>query len=133
MCRIDGGDFEPVTVLRDNMLRGRADYRCEECRRTIPKGEEHQCQRVICEGSHMTFRTCVHCLVAQTWLIDNCGGYVTAQVVEEIKEHADEYPQLREPLTELAKRARAKWAMPWFGGLMPLSAEPPSIESATKD
>lgn len=124
MCRIDGADRSEV--LQSAMRKARKEHRCSECRRTIQPGEQYQYDVTLYEGSMDTNKTCAHCMVARAWLLENCGGYIYGEVIEEVQEHGEEYRQLRIPLYRVAAAARRKWQR-FGGGLMPIPAPPPNI------
>lgn len=107
MCMID--DCEPCSVYRAKVCKARKEHKCSECGRTINKGEEYHYAFMVQEGYGDSFHTCQHCYVAAKWLIDNCGGFVHQAVLEEIEEHAREYPYLTAELSTLSDGMRGKW------------------------
>lgn len=127
MCRID--DCDSSTVSRQKMVKARKAHRCGECSRIIDPGEVYQYVFMVLEDEPMVWHTCSHCLVASRWLIENCGGWVHEQVLEEIEEHAEEYPARADDLRPIIEGIRAKWAMPDCT-LMPLPLLPAPIEIA---
>jgi hypothetical protein len=89
MCLIDDGD-EPYHVYNESHHTARKDHRCSECGRTIARGETYV--RVKAHGDRWdTWRTCSHCHVAQTWLHQQCRGFLHGCVEEDIHEHFQEY------------------------------------------
>lgn len=125
MCAIDDCD-ERVEVLREKDQVARKEHRCSECRRPITPGEAYHYEFGKLEGEAVTYRTCAHCMVARQWLRANCGGWIYEGVIQEICDHAGEYPALAEPLKLIVSGANARWQS-IGGGLMPLPAMPPAI------
>jgi len=125
MCAIDDCD-ERVNVVQTADRIARKEHRCSECYRQIVKGEKYHYEFGTLEGDAVTYRTCPHCMVAREWLHKNCGGWIYQGVIEEICEHADEYPDLAEPLKLIVSGANARWKS--IGGdLMPIPDMPPAI------
>lgn len=125
MCAIDDCD-ERVEVLQEKDRVGRKDHRCSECYRPILKGETYHYEFGKLEGEPVTFRTCQHCMVAREWLRKNCGGWIYEGVIQEIVDHAVEYPGLSDPLSHIAAGAKQKWIS--IGGtLLPIPEMPPAI------
>lgn len=125
MCAIDDCD-ERVEVLQEKDRVGRKEHRCSECRRTIAPGETYHYEFGKLEGEAVTYRTCAHCMVARQWLRTNCGGWIYESVIQEICDHAVEYPTLAEPLKLIVSGANARWKS-IGGGLMPVPDMPPAI------
>jgi hypothetical protein len=124
MCNID--DAERVFILQESTRKARRAHKCDECRRDIEVGEAYQYEFGKLDSDAVAYRTCRHCLVGRAWLSTNCGGWVYGSVIEEIAEHADQYPALAGPLREIEAKAKSKWRMP-NGDLMPVCALPPPI------
>lgn len=125
MCAID--DAERVETLQDVMRKARKEYRCGECSRAIRTGETYRYVFGKLEGDRVTYRTCQHCLIGREWLTINCGGWLYEGVMEEIEEHAAEYPKIALPLLRIAVGARRKWQRFDGAGLMPFPKLPPAI------
>lgn len=126
MCRIDDCD-ERVEVFQEYDRVGRKEHRCSECRRTIAAGEKYHYEFGKLEGDPVTYRTCSHCMVARQWLRANCGGWIYEGVIQEICDHAVEYPDIAAPLKSIVSGANAKW-LSTGGNLMPVPDMPPAIE-----
>lgn len=45
-------------------------------------------ERCVWEGQASTIKTCRHCQVCRSWLVQECGGWVYEGVYEDICEHA---------------------------------------------
>lgn len=126
MCRIDGAernDFDSSEVRR-----ARVPHACCECRREIAPGETYLRMFSVYDGHADTYKVCGHCRVAYAWLGRNCGGYILEEAIEELREHAEEYPHLAVPLLRIIAGARRRWRRFNNGGLMPLPAAPPDIQ-----
>jgi hypothetical protein len=126
MCRVD--DAERCTQLQLCERKARKEHRCSECYRTIAKGERYRYEVTVYDGFTSTIKTCKHCWVAREWLTENCGGFIYKQVLEEIREHAEEYPRLALPLYRICTAAGRKWQRFDNSGLMSVPKLPPSIE-----
>lgn len=107
MCAIDGAD--PCEISSVTHPKARKIHRCGECGRSIMPGEVYHSCFMVMEGCASTFKVCAHCQTATKWLAQNCGGWLYEGVLEEIVEHAQEYPYLAEPLLKLAEGMRSKW------------------------
>lgn len=127
MCRVD--DCERVEILQNADRKARKRHKCSECYRPILAGETYHYECGICEGSFDTYRTCSHCMVARGWLAENCGGWVYTQVLEEIEEHAEEYPKIAFGLNRIIVGAKRKWQS-FGGGLMAIPKMPPELQQA---
>ncbi len=121
MCMIDGADCCEVWKER-TIKRGRKSWKCKECGRLIPVGEEHSYVFSIYEGQADSYRRCRHCMVACTWLSDECGGYVVGAVADDIREHAEEYRSLG--LWRLVVGQQRRWQRFDKDGLMAVPAMP---------
>src|SRR5665213_2830283 len=108
MCRIDDCD-ERWEWWDTSFRKARKPYKCEECHGPIVVGETYEYTVAKYDGHLDVYRTCAHCQVAKAWLYANCGGALVSEVIEEIKEHAEEYPRLALPLLRIVAGARRKW------------------------
>lgn len=111
MCMVDEGDG--WAVFRSVERRAAKDHRCDECYRTIGKGERYEYVTGLCNGWDYwtTVRTCAHCVEAKRWLVVACGGYLYEGTKDDLGEHVDGYEsELRSaPLTRLVRWQRAEW------------------------
>lgn len=123
MCRADSEDC--VTVLTSIHRRARKVHGCEECHRIISPGERYHYETYQTEGNVIAHKTCIHCQVGRDWLIKNCGGYMYGEVLDEVREHAGDYPDLREPLESACAGINTKWIV--LGVMMPIPTMPPAI------
>jgi hypothetical protein len=128
MCRIDA--CERVQIFQESRRKARKVHHCTECGRAIAIGESYRYEAGICEGYLDTHKTCDHCMVARQWLLDNCEGWVYSQVLEEIREHAEEYPKIALGLYKIAIGGARKWKKKHSNDLMPLPKMPRAIELA---
>ncbi len=121
MCIVDA---ERSDVDRDAIHTARKPYKCDECGRDIPVGEKYVYAFMAYEGRGHTYHTCAHCRVGQEWLTHNCGGFMPHGLIEEMDEHAKEYPRLAWGLLKIKVGIRRKWRRFDGAGLMPLPTEP---------
>lgn len=121
MCRADYDDS--VLLLIDVHRKARKAHICDECARIICAGEQYNYHTYKSDSSVIAHKTCAHCQVGRDWLAENCGGYVYGDVLDEIREHANDYPELRDALT--AASSRTHWHAD--GALLPIPAKPPAI------
>lgn len=124
MCRVDYDEVVEIFQAADR--KARKEQKCIECRRVIAPGETYHYEFGKFDGDAVTYKTCSHCMVAREWLQVNCGGWIYDEVIEEIREHAEEYPRLAIPLLRIAVGARRKWQA-FKGGLMALPKQAPPI------
>jgi len=122
MCMID--DCDPCDVYSAKVVKARKPHKCSECGRQISPGESYHYAFMVQEGHGDSFHTCQHCFVGAQWLITNCGGFVHYSVLEEIREHASEYPYLSDGLAALADGMTSQWKN------MPVPAMPAPITVA---
>lgn len=94
MCRVDYAD-EYMQGLQQKVVRGRKPYRCCECSRQIEVGERHEYYAGAWEGGVQSFRTCLQCTEARSWLVKECGGFLFTEVLDELHEHWNDEPSLR--------------------------------------
>jgi hypothetical protein len=93
---------DSFAVYRSEFRKARKPHRCCECNRVIETGEEHHYAFGVCDGNSDTYRTCMHCRVACSWLSHECGGFVHLGVLEDLEEHVREYRGQR-PVFDLAR------------------------------
>lgn len=124
MCRIDDCDTQ---VYSSKHVTARKSHVCDECHRSISPGERYLYAFFVSEGGGVSCHTCAHCLAAAEWLVKNCGGWVHAQVLEELVEHQGDYPNIREALQPLVDGIAAKWSAP-DGAPVPLPALPAPLD-----
>ena len=121
MCMIEACDSY-TTALDLGERKARKDHRCNECYRTINKGELYEYFYGIGEGGLFTNKTCSHCQVAVSWLNAECDGYVFESVREDILEHVREGIYGYD-LARLYVGMRRRWQKK-NGELMPIPARP---------
>lgn len=119
MCRTDGEAADVYSVVSPV---ARKEHRCGECGRTILVGEPYERHSMVYDGSASSHAVCTHCAVLTEWLVVECGGAITHEMIEDIEEHAHDYG--RTDLAELATAARGKWES--YRG-KPLPAIPPRL------
>jgi hypothetical protein len=116
----DGGGWK---LYDERDRRAAKDHRCDECGRTIAKGETYR----VCTGlsydfdNWSTFRHCAHCRQAIRWLIAVCSGYMFEMVAEDLRNHVDgeEWYERTAPLTRLVRWQVSDWRTP-NGDLRPV-------------
>lgn len=126
MCRVDECDGR-VEVLQSKDRKARKEHGCGECGRVIVIGETYHYEFGTMEGHADAYVTCAHCMTGRGWLQKNCGGFVYEQTVDELNEHAQDYPALRLPLYRVVVGAKRQWQR-FGGGLMNMPKMPPPIE-----
>lgn len=124
MCMIDDG--ERYTVYHATVAKARKVYRCDECRRDIQKGESYRRTVGLYDGHWSTNKVCSHCMVAAEWLLTNCGGYMDNGVLDDIREHVDEYRRM--DLARLVVGMRHKWRRLRHEGMMSIPKLPRPIK-----
>lgn len=78
-------DFDGPDVCQSSVRKARKSYRCEECRKTISKGDKYEYFRGLWVGDWQTYRTCLDCVEARNWLIANdelSDGHVFGELCE---------------------------------------------------
>jgi len=132
MCMWDGYEDSP-SVYRSKIQRTRKERKCGECNRKIAIGEPYQNVFMVYDGAPRTFVMCQHCLVAATWLVENCGGYLLEGVWEDVHSHVSELhrPQYRavyRGLRRLEVGRERQWQRFDQTGLMALPKLPPVVD-----
>jgi hypothetical protein len=134
MCMIDGADG-PCTFWRRVERTARKAHKCAECGRQIQAGEKYLYSASLFEGDFSVDKMCAHCKVAADWLTENCGGYLTCGVGEDIVGHFDEYAYLGACYLLGLGRLRVGMSHGWkfqrgahAGELRPLPHKPPIID-----
>lgn len=110
MCRVD--DSAGWKVSTDTKPRARREYKCDECQRTIRKGEVYHSFRGLSYeiDSWENHRMCAHCGAATTWLNVACSGWVMYSVLEELIEHWEEDSYCRSiTLARLIAGMKQQW------------------------
>lgn len=117
MCAID--DIDPPTIYKETQPQALKEYTCDECYRTIMKGERYN--RISAgEGSSntlrwTTYRLCAHCGVMSEFMNTLCSGWPLGDLMDELREHWTEgYASV-----ELG-RLIACMKLGWHGGQDPL-------------
>lgn len=110
MCRVD--DSSGWKLSDDSKPKASKEYRCEECKRTIRKGEVYHSFRGLSYDydEWQTHRMCAHCGASVVWLNVACGGWIMTEVLDELEEHWNDEEVLRSPVLEsLIAGMKAKW------------------------
>ena len=126
MCNID---YDPPSVSVTTNPTARKPHACAECRREIAPGETYRRNFGVWEGAANTFKTCAHCCVGQDWLLSNCDGFMHSQLLDEVHEHAEEYPKIRLGMFRLEVGIRRKWTRFDGAGLLPVPPMPRPIDA----
>lgn len=122
MCMADNCD-DFVQLLDETDHVARKDHKCRECFRAINPGEKYHVDKYIFEGDFTVHKTCAHCMVARSWLSDECGGWMYGAVEEDVREHCTEGHEYPFGVYRLAVGMARKWTRR-TGALMPLPALP---------
>ncbi len=103
-------DYDYPKIYRESRPVAKKKYSCFECRREIPVGEKYQYIFAVDYGDSSPWisRTCINCLIPQSWLLKECGGFMHENLYEEILEHAQEYRKMF--LYRWAINIKNKWA-----------------------
>lgn len=133
MCMIDNADGynEFNYVVRRS---ARKDHKCNECGRTILKLETYEYTSSLFDGEFSSSKMCCHCSVAAEWLKNNCGGYLTCGIIEDIEDHIDEYRGVAVCVPRLQRLKigmKRRWTImrgPNKGNLMPIPKLPVRLE-----
>jgi hypothetical protein len=106
-------EAEPVDLYRRHLVgAARKPHQCYECGRQIQVGEAYDSATYLWDGRWETNHTCQHCMAAQQWLREQCGGYLHGGLLEDLEEHRYVYP-LKRPTTTLLRLIvgmRRHWA-----------------------
>lgn len=78
---------ESYEASRQQMRTATVAHKCTECYRLIEPGEKYEVTDGLMDGHWDHWKTCLHCLAARDWLIQECSGYVYASVLEDLLEH----------------------------------------------
>lgn len=95
MCMIDYNDGDWEWIRYPAMRTARKAHACDECHRTIAKGERYEYALGKSDGRLFPQRTCEHCRAVTSWLMVWCNGYLYGAVLEDLVEHWDENWDLR--------------------------------------
>lgn len=129
MCMID--DADPWDVYRDEWRRAAKSYRCDECLRTIDKGERYQFATGLLWGTWDTFHACEQCVEARRWLEVVCNGWLWHATVDDLANHVtgDESYLRTAPLTRIVRWQSARWR-DRNGNLRPVETVRPVVDRA---
>ena len=72
MCECD---YDQPTFFNCKTVKGRKEYLCDECLRTIAKGEYHESVSGLWDGSLSSFRTCCDCVAMRGDMDLDCWCY----------------------------------------------------------
>ena len=103
MC--DCSDYPP-TLYQCKNVKGRKDYRCDECLQIIEKGEQHEYIKGLWEGNFSSFRTCQTCrdMLRETGIDCYCHG----QLMDEL--HEVDFAHLKS-VVDFQARRRVNYAL----------------------
>jgi len=128
-------DIEGPEVFHKQTRRAAKDYKCDECRRVISKGEQYEIHAGMWDGighrAWSTYRWCAHCAASQAIYaeLDGCHCWLYTDLWSDI-EGAARWNQKSSVLGRLVISARRKWTVrrgPRAGQLM---AVPKAAEAA---
>ncbi len=91
MCNLD---YDAPDLYKKIVRKSLKSYFCYECSRVIEKNEKYSYVFAVYGKDKSVFRTCLHCLIGQEWLLNQCGGYMHGNLQEEIREHAEDYKRM---------------------------------------
>lgn len=101
MC--DCNDRSPSFYTR-KIVKGRKEHRCQECLRTIVKGEPHEVSKGKWEDDFETFRTCQLCLDMVNEIGLDC--YCHSELFESVDESY--FPDI-ESVAVFQRRRKQNW------------------------
>lgn len=86
-CTIDSNvdDFDSTT-LQQIIRKANKPHTCEECRRSILKGERYEVYKGVCDGSMYTAKTCLDCVSLRTSFFNSCWtfGIIRDEIADSI-------------------------------------------------
>jgi hypothetical protein len=88
MCACDYDDWEEYPIVKNKVVTARKEYRCEECRGVIARGDQYKRFDQLCAGyGWETFRVCQPCIDGPVAFIEkNCGCVPWLGVLEHLEE-----------------------------------------------
>lgn len=107
MCMFD--EYELATVFVEKMKTSRKERRCDECIRAIQKGERYMSIRGLQDGIWWTSQHCEHCAMVAAWLKEECGGYLTRGLEEDLEQHIGEGRQDEVRILRMLAGMRRQW------------------------
>ena len=102
-------DFDPPEFSCETPRKARKERRCYGCGRLIVPGETYTWFAQKVEGRISTFAECAHCREAARWLQRACEDGFSADIADEIREHAVDPDHASLPLLRLAVYAKRTW------------------------
>jgi hypothetical protein len=123
MCAVIDGDG--CEFSRVETRKAKKTHICRECFRVIHPGETYHYASGKSEGRMWSAKTCAHCDVAATWLLENCNGFLFGGVIEDFNDHAEG----RMDMLRLTVGSRRKWrSFTDPARLMPIPAMPAAMD-----
>lgn len=103
MCMLHDG-VEMCAIWNEKDFRARKDHTCDECGRTIPKGEIYTRISALAPGDGWSnAKFCRHCQKIANWLIENCDGYLMGCIAQDFIDHMDQF--------QWSSQMRAVWGL----------------------
>jgi len=119
MCMIEDAEF--CTIWNVTNPKARKSHTCTECGRTIEAAEQYMRIESLYDGFWSTQRVCSHCKVGADWLTKECHGFLAGGILEDIRQHAEEYRSFG--LWRIIAGSDLKWKYK-SGRTMPVPAMP---------
>ncbi len=115
MCMIDYSDSNGLWLDPPHEVTARKEHRCQNCRRTIAKGERYWYGKWLDNdgGCIMTIKHCSLCLIAAGWLDKVCNGHLWGDdaILSDLAEHWNEEPAFQcRSFAHLLAGMRSGWA-----------------------
>lgn len=82
-------DWDPAKVYRQQIRRAAKDYKCDECRGVIRKGERYEYTTGCWDGYWDDFHTCSDCIPIRCEIAripGGCGGWLHGGMLEELQD-----------------------------------------------
>lgn len=80
-------DAELIEYYETARPKARRARLCDECRRTIARGETYRSDSGLFDGAWSRHAICAHCEIAASFLVVTCTGFCWTCVYEDLRNH----------------------------------------------